>query len=927
MATIRPDMQLGGYTILSFIGKGGMGEIWLARQTSIGRDVALKILSPKLVAKNPKFAERFIAEAQAAGRLNHPHIIGVHDVGKVEFDGEFIHYFSMEYVDGENFRQIVDRDGPADVEMIAKVMAAMADALSYAHGIGMIHRDIKPENIMITKDGRVKLADFGLAMLVDSEEATEVERDQSGRIKVMGTPLYMSPEQARGRPLDFRSDLYSLGATLFQFLTGRAPYRRNNSKEVMRAHVHDDVPDPADIVDCPESWRQLCMQLLAKKPEDRCADPASFRDLVQAAIAGVNDAPGRRRRVGGRSRKGPGGAVQAVGLLGLVLVIGAVVVFAFTGGDAPPSTDPIATDTGTGTGTGTDQPADLSKRVKAAERFLAGLPKEPNKALTALRGSDGLRNAYFLPADDAMTLLRNRETELVAAIKAADAKLLTAIKAKLNQAEDALRLGDLIAGRTALDAVDKAHRDRVRSTWDGLNTRVEREFDYLAQNAITAIMRSPTPDVIPTKVEETKGKGLSGERLAKVEKAAADRIKQLENEDKARADDERRRRSQQWTEMRRLILAERRSDEQTEPDYRAFVNHLRSFRSRFAGDKWREVIIDRLIVVAEQSEAVDQAVVAMLRKAPYRIELPLGESTTRGSIIDFDRGRFTIAIDYPKGKMVRPVDSADIPVDALIRQACQHASLDAVAEHNAAFAWMWGLDEGPDLLLTEPLAGSHMTKAIAAIDDDIAQAINTVRARYRFARPNQAWLKEFTSKHLSLKEGVLRFEPVALVPFTVIDFRRNGAEVLGALREEHLDSAHWNTPLRAPVDIKMRVVLHDHAKALFGFRQNGRCIRLYGDKRYERTALLLTTKNNGIRFAQAHSEDDRVLEAMDLALQVDDKGQVAFKINGADFGNMDKLTFDPRQPIDLVLQGLYLQDEPIGAIDVLELDITAQRGK
>ena len=213
MPTLKPGTKLDGYEILSFHGKGGMGEIFRARQLSIGREVALKILSPDLARRNPQFATSFVEEAQAAGRLNHPNIIAVHDVGKIKHAGreEFLYYFSMEFVDGENLKQVIDREGVCPMPLLAKAMSGMADALVYAETMSMIHRDIKPENIMVTSDS-------------GSNSPTSVWQSRS---KVMALKLiamkkavskswahrYMSPEQAREN-LDGRCDQYALGHPL-----------------------------------------------------------------------------------------------------------------------------------------------------------------------------------------------------------------------------------------------------------------------------------------------------------------------------------------------------------------------------------------------------------------------------------------------------------------------------------------------------------------------------------------------------------------------------------------------------------------------------------------------------------------------------------------------------------------------------------------
>jgi serine/threonine protein kinase len=287
---LAPGQVVAGYQVERLVGKGGMGEVYKARQLSMDREVALKILSPKLAQKDPSFAHRFVEEARAAGKLNHPNIIHVHDVGTSSLpDGKGeVHYFSMEFIAGRSLQEILERDKRLAPDQLALVMKGVSEALAFAAKIGIVHRDIKPDNIMITTDGQVKVADLGLATSSQTGDDHQPERDEKGRAKVMGTPLYISPEQARALPVDFRSDQYSLGATLFHFLTGEPPYRGADGKAIMRAHVVEPVPDPADrLPEVDEPWRQICLRLLAKLPEERFNDPAELVEAVDAAANGV----------------------------------------------------------------------------------------------------------------------------------------------------------------------------------------------------------------------------------------------------------------------------------------------------------------------------------------------------------------------------------------------------------------------------------------------------------------------------------------------------------------------------------------------------------------------------------------------------------------------------------------------------------------
>jgi serine/threonine protein kinase len=257
---------LSKYEVQEKIGEGGMGIVYKANQKSMNRIVALKILSPKYSSK-PRFVEQFIKEARAAGALNHPHIIQVHDVG-TEND---IHYFSMEFVDGLTCMQALQQQGMFKVADALEITKQTAKALEYAHGQRLIHQDIKPDNIMIGENNQVKLADLGISKTFD-----EVENDD-GQKRVMGTPHYMAPEAALGKKVDHRVDIYSLGATLYHLLTGKTPFTGTSATEVLKAHVMDPLPSIQDMnPDVPDDVCALVERMLAKKPDDRYHDASDI---------------------------------------------------------------------------------------------------------------------------------------------------------------------------------------------------------------------------------------------------------------------------------------------------------------------------------------------------------------------------------------------------------------------------------------------------------------------------------------------------------------------------------------------------------------------------------------------------------------------------------------------------------------------------
>jgi serine/threonine-protein kinase len=239
---VRPQMeeqgamqQIPGYQILSKLGAGAMAAVFKARQMSLDRMVAIKVL-PKRMSDNKDFVERFYKEGKAAAKLNHPNIVGAFDVG--EANG--FHYFVMEYVDGQTVYDKLEKGERYSEKEALKLVIQTCEALAHSHKAGFIHRDVKPKNIMITKEGNAKLADMGLAREASDKEAAEAEAG-----KAYGTPYYISPEQIRGEmDVDQRADLYSLGATFYHMVTGRVPFDAATPSAVMHKHLKEELIPP-----------------------------------------------------------------------------------------------------------------------------------------------------------------------------------------------------------------------------------------------------------------------------------------------------------------------------------------------------------------------------------------------------------------------------------------------------------------------------------------------------------------------------------------------------------------------------------------------------------------------------------------------------------------------------------------------------------
>ena len=261
MAADLHDRKLGDFRILRRLGAGGMAEVYLAEQTTLHRNVAVKVLHKDRGA-DPGYLQRFKTEAMAAGSLNHPNIIQVLMIG--EEDG--YQYIAQEYVAGMNLREFLARKGPPELALALRIIRQAASALQAAHNAGIVHRDIKPENIMITRKGDVKIADFGLAQLAPGGE--RVNLTQTG--VTMGTPLYMSPEQVNGSKLDHPTDIYSLGVTCYHMLSGHPPFRGETAISVAVQHLKQDAESLEKMRgDLPPLLCRIVHKMMAKPPERR----------------------------------------------------------------------------------------------------------------------------------------------------------------------------------------------------------------------------------------------------------------------------------------------------------------------------------------------------------------------------------------------------------------------------------------------------------------------------------------------------------------------------------------------------------------------------------------------------------------------------------------------------------------------------------
>lgn len=263
------DIAIPGYRILRTLGQGGMASVFLAVQESLDREVALKVMAPALAA-NPEFAERFLKEGKLTAKLQHPNVVTIHDIGV--YNG--IYYLSAEFIPRGTLKERITDEGLSVGEAL-NVLSDIAHGLDYAHEKGVVHRDVKPGNVLFRKDGRAVLADFGIAKAMDGGTSSTMAGMS------VGTPDYMSPEQARGEPVDGRSDLYSLGVMLYEMLTGKPPYEAPDAFSVALSHITEPLP----TLPPQHAWLQpLLNGLMSKMASERYNTGAAVVAAVQRML-------------------------------------------------------------------------------------------------------------------------------------------------------------------------------------------------------------------------------------------------------------------------------------------------------------------------------------------------------------------------------------------------------------------------------------------------------------------------------------------------------------------------------------------------------------------------------------------------------------------------------------------------------------------
>jgi hypothetical protein len=720
---LQPKQQLAGYELGELVGKGGMGEVYRARQMSMDRVVALKILAPRLAKQDPIFAKRFVDEARAAGRLNHPNIIAVHDVGKAPMPGAEpgtpeLDYFSMEFVDGESVKDVIERQGILPLSLTGQVMLGMSEALVYAEAQGIVHRDIKPDNIMITSGGIVKLADLGLALQIGGEDGLG-EKDEQGRGKVMGTPLYMSPEQARALPVDSHSDQYSLGATLFHMLTGKPPFKGESAKAIMKSHVFDPVPDPRQLnAEVPEVWRQLCMKMMAKNPEERFPTCVQMRAAVQAAISGQGG-PGASKRVRTngwamakeRANVMPGWARMLV--YGFACAVVAMVAFFAIpwGGGGHASVEPVKPPVAIAPPV--DQQAAAAKQMDRVRQALQALPFEPDKALPMLDALAGdktitLPAARELIAQETVKRKAQLEERLRKQQEAEHEKLRLTKAAEAQKAMAAGNLAQVKECLTALepefDKLPKIQQERVavvRQQYQVALIDVQKRFT-------DRIVQSQKAPELAAVLAEIKTSPLGEDALRSLGELAAKRGAELgKGAATPSADDQ-----AQWQAL----------SDQLEPlrgsfSYKEVKNVVEAEAPRFTSAQGRE-LAQSLAQLGSLSITAEASLRNFITTTGPTVEVQIGSQTRKVKLRRIDSKEVEFLPLDIKGDVPLRQDrkTVQLPLRELVEQSLAGDGIEGAERWRvlACILWVWRVPESAEILAK--IADEPLAKAVALIE-------------------------------------------------------------------------------------------------------------------------------------------------------------------------------------------------------------------
>jgi hypothetical protein len=902
-----------------------MGEVYRARQISMEREVALKILSPRLAKQNPAFADQFVAEARAAGRLNHPNIVGVHDVGQAQAPagcqgveaGETIHYFSMEFIEGETVKDVIERTGAVDPAVIAKIMHGMAEALAFAEAHRIVHRDIKPDNIMLTASGLVKLADLGLALQADSSEAISGSKDEQGRGKVMGTPMYMAPEQARALPLDHRADQYALGATLYHMLTGRPPYQGDSAKAIMRAHCFDPIPDPLEAnPQAPAPWVELCRRMMAKSPDERYADSAALRSAVKEAARWRPGQPSLRTR----ARRGPGaGRGLPIAAAGIAALIAAVLAWWLT--RSPPAPPQPANPRSGQAGMAGHQPEAPAQQPETAQApaqepkpdpaaaararlagILGGLPADPPEALAVLEP---------LLADPALAAVRpDIEARCVSLRAAIEERRRAGLR---GEAEEIARLaasGALAEARTRIDRLPDEDwlagpAGKARTAIADAEAQLERGLQRAIDDAADATaLATISPRIAGSGLPDARRNGLAAALEARRQALLARAPPKMQpTVDTAAV----------WRS-----LGEQLEQRRGAMPYTAFAEAASPPAGLPEADR---EILARIAGIANLAQQAETALRLHIGSVNPKVECRFGNRSGAFLLTRLERDFIGFRlVDVPAETRAERA-TAVVPWSQLIADALppQQGRPQPAA---AAFLWYWRQPDARTAL--QRLGEDPLADAIALYERrtralDIAGVMErrdggAVAVSYPFNESRDpALLTAWAGGGLTLGDGWGRWATSALVP-------------RDSRLERDLPTLHWKAKLRAPVQLEALVRPERDSELIsLGFSDGASTIRIAINQAKQKVFVLATLSDNPSSYEPLGNDtaiDYRDGEPIRLQLSVRADGVVSCQANGKPVRTERTLNLAGDVPLALVLQG-----RPVlrgSAMQILSLSITGR---
>ncbi len=911
---LPPHAKLGGYEILELVGRGGMGEVYRANQLSMDRIVALKVLSPKLVKQDPSFAKRFIDEAQAAGRLNNANIVHVHDVAKAPVPAEADnsanlpewYFFSMEFVAGESVKDVIKREQRVSDEQTGTIMTGMANALLYAEQQGIVHRDIKPDNIMVTTTGEVKLADLGLALQLGTEEGlAEMEGAQK---VVMGTPLYMSPEQARGNAVDHRSDQYSLGATLFHMLTGHPPYAGDSAKAIMKSHVFDPVPDPHDVRDSiSEAWRQLCVRLMQKLPEERFSTGEELRVAVAGAINGVALDALVLRLARARAGKRSGLSPLLMAAIAALVLAGAGVAF-LTLRPAVKKIEPTTNANPTA--------PDATAEARALSEAFNGLPTEPTLALKTL---EALAQNPRWQSAAAQTAIAGETSKRRALLADAATRGQLAL---LKPAADLVSSGKLSAAKDAIAELANAHPELAGlEAFSALTKQLNDALAALAKG-FTERLASSDAAAIDGILAEAKTAALSNDDLAAIAQAAIARrgvlAKSVENAANAAE-------NTAWKELATALDQCRNS-----LDLLALDKVMVGFANRFtspSGKAMYEALADFPTMVQTGQSLVRAAVeqsqplIANARLNGQQTAIKL----TRLGASDLSF-RESVGSTFGTEKKL-PRTQVWLPMGQL---------LDAVKDKRAddphvAAACLWFWRASTTKAAIAKLGDDPLAKALSLLNQhvggpDLAGFTSTqdgqTTVAYDFTAKDPGLISDFVGEGLGLGDAGLRWTPTKTI-------------TKGSFNENELPTVHWKSELKPPVTLRARILVPANTvRAMVGLNAGGRSWRIGVSNTPTMRVDAVVSAGDGAAFTSIRA-DNVVLalpgHALDLSMTVALDGSVSASAGAG--ANSAPLVFNPARPppglpagapVTVVLAN-YALEAGKPALELLSLTVTGAR--